>query len=267
MNGAAVSLQLRAVRFGFARRPAFLGPVTLSVGPGSCWGVVGPNGAGKSTLLRLMAGLVMPRSGEVLIAGRRMHDHSTRDRAKTLAFVPQAVVGDADLTVRETVLMGRYPHRSFGLFESSADRRVAERMLALTETAAFADRKLGTLSGGEAQRVHVAAALAQEPSVLLLDEPTASLDLKHQLGIFQLLCDAARRDALAVVVVTHDVNLAARFCSDVIMLDDGRVSAIGSPEAVLTPALLSTVFDVGMVRATDAASATQWLAPAGGSGA
>ncbi len=264
MSVDVANLQLRDVRVGFPERPNFLGPVTLDIRSGQCWGIVGPNGAGKSTLLRLMAGLLTASAGEVLLGGKCLRDLVVRDRAKLMALVPQAVSGDADLSVRETVLMGRYPHRSFGLFESSEDVRVVERVLSMTETAVFSDRKLGTLSGGEAQRVHVAAALAQTPSILLLDEPTASLDLKHQLSIFELLRDTADRESLAVVVVTHDVNLAARFCTDVIVLDDGAVAAAGVPTHVLTPALLSRVFGVEMVCATDQASGTGWLTPVSG---
>lgn len=258
------SLKLRDVRFGFPDRRDFLGPVTLEVQPGTCWGIVGPNGAGKSTLLRLMGGLLSPSAGDVLLDGRALHRTSPRDRAKVMAFMPQSISIDDDLTVRDTVLMGRYPHRSLGLFESSDDQRVADRVQAWTETTAFSERKLGTLSGGEAQRVHLAAALAQEPRILLLDEPTGSLDLRHQLSIFELLRDASLSRSLGVVVVTHDVNLAGRFCTDVVVLNQGKVAGLGSPGAVLSPELLGGVFGVPMVRARDSESGTDWLAPVSG---
>lgn len=264
MRRGAANLSLRGVRAGFPRRPNFLGPVTVDLEAGRCWAIVGPNGAGKSTLLRVMAGLLAPSEGDITIGGKPLRAWSVRERAKLMALVPQTVTSDIDLTVRETVLMGRYPHRSFGLFESGEDIRVAERVLALTGMAAFSDRTLATLSGGEAQRVHIAAALGQTPSILLLDEPTASLDLRYQLSIFGLLRDTVARESLTVVVVTHDVNLAARFCTDVIVLDDGQVAAVGPPKAVLTPALLSRVFGVEMVSARDEASGTGWLAPIAG---
>jgi len=259
-------LQLRDVRFGFANRPDFLGPVSMAVVGGACWAVVGPNGAGKSTLLRLMAGLHEPGGGDVRLLDRSLSSWTVRDRARKMALVTQRVASDLDLTARELVLMGRYPHRSFGLFETSVDRAVVERAMAVTETDAFADRKMATLSGGEAQRVHIAAALAQEPSVLLLDEPTASLDMKHQLGIFELLRDRAEQDGLAIVVVTHDVNLAGRYCSDVLVLRDGRVAATGKPGDVLTPGTLAKVFEVDMVSVTDDRATTRWLAPIGRGG-
>ena len=237
-------LKLDDVRFGYASRQQFLGPVSLEVRRGECWAIVGPNGAGKTTLLRLMAGLRKPHAGGLYLSGEPLDLMSHRRRARKLTFVPQHTPTDLDLGVRDIVLMGRFPHRSLGLFESAEDYRIADRAMALTETSSFADRPLATLSGGEAQRVHVAAALAQEPELLLLDEPTASLDLEHQLAIFRVLRDRAQHDGLAVVVVTHDVNLAGQFCSHVLLLDRGRVVASGSPADVLTPEVLEPVYGV-----------------------
>jgi iron complex transport system ATP-binding protein len=276
-------LSLRDIRFGFARRPEFLGPVSLELRAGECWAIVGPNGAGKSTLLRVMAGRVRPTSGDVglrksaffqsplrdqvvvqhdgiressrdvatplyspLVRGEEVAPLSARERARVIAYVPQLVRLDGELTARELVLLGRYPHQSVGFFESPEDERVAERAMGMTETRAFRERLIGTLSGGEAQRVHIAAALAQEPRLLLLDEPTASLDLKHQLQIFQLLHELSRRDGLCVVIATHDLNLAARFCSHVLLLNDGQVVAQGDPNKVLSPEILEPVYDVNL---------------------
>ena len=237
---SAPLLCLEDVRFGFATRPDFLGPITLSVKHGECWAIVGPNGAGKSTLLRLMAGLYRPHTGVITLAGTLLSDMSDRDRAKRLAFLPQQPPSDIDLTVRDVVLLGRFPHRSLGLFESMEDYRIADRAMRITETLAFANRPLATLSGGEAQRVHVAAALAQEPELIMLDEPTASLDIQHQLAIFEILRDRAGCERIAVVIVTHDVNLAARFCS----------VATGPPGEVLTPEVLGPVYGVELATLT-----------------
>lgn len=243
-------LALRDVRFGFPTRPHFLGPISLAVAGGECWAIVGPNGAGKSTLLRLMAGLHTPHAGEVEIDGVPLRSISTRRRAQLVAFLPQRTPADIDFCARDVVLLGRYPHRSLGLFDSAEDHHVAERAMVLTETLEYADRPITTLSGGEAQRVHLAAALAQEPRVLLLDEPTASLDLQHQLGIFGILHDRARNDGLAVVVVTHDVNLAAQFCTHVLLLHEGQAVAKGLAAAVLTPSILEPVYGVKLVTLT-----------------
>ncbi len=243
-------LTLRDVRFGFPTRPDFLGPISLAVSAGECWAIVGPNGAGKSTLLRLMAGLYTPHRGEAEISGESLRRMSARRRARRLSFLPQRTPVDIDYCARDVVLLGRYPHRSLGLFDSVEDHRVAERVMVLTETLAFADRPIATLSGGEAQRVHLAAALAQEPHILLLDEPTASLDLQHQLAIFRILRERACGDGLAVVVVTHDVNLAARFCTHVLLLNDGHTVAQGESASVLTPSILQPVYGVRLVTLT-----------------
>jgi iron complex transport system ATP-binding protein len=254
-----IILELQDVRFGFPARPDFLGPISLSLAAGECWAIVGPNGAGKSTLLRLMAGLANPDCGDARLVGESLRHLSARRRARQIAYVPQRLPSDIDLSVREIVLMGRFPHRSLDLFESPEDFHIADRVMETTATLAFADRPLPTLSGGEAQRVHIAAALAQEPRVLLLDEPTASLDLQYQLAIFRILQERASLDGLAVVVVTHDVNLAARFCSHVLLLHDGKPVACGTPHDVLRPTVLEPVYDVKL--AALGSSERQWLVP------
>ncbi len=241
---AAATVTLENVRYGFASRPDFLGPVNVTIRGGECWSIIGPNGAGKSTLLRLIAGLYQPAAGRVRVGGKLLSELGGRERARCIAFLPQSPPGDLDLPARDVVLMGRFPHRSLGLFESRGDYRIADRAMAITRTTDLANRPINTLSGGEAQRVHVAGAIAQEPQVLLLDEPTASLDLQHELAIFQILRERADTDGLAVVVVTHDVNLAARFCTHVLLMCDGRVAAAGPPDAVVKPEILEPVYGV-----------------------
>ena len=258
-------LTLRDVRFGYPRRPEFLGPISLAVRAGEFWAVVGPNGAGKSTLLRLMAGLTVPLSGEITQRGESLIRLSPRRRARSIAFVPQRTPCDLDATVRDVVLMGRFPHRLLGLFESALDHRIAEQAMATTQTLPFVDRALSTLSGGEAQRVHLAAAIAQEPRLLLLDEPTASLDIEHQLAIFSILQDRTRVDGLSVVVVTHDVNLAARFCTHVLLLNDGKAAAMGPPDAVVTPAVLEPVYGVRLASVeVPGEVGANWIVPISG---
>ncbi len=240
-------LRADGLRFGYEQKPDFLGPLSLSVQPGQCWAILGPNGAGKSTLLRLLAGLITPGRGTVSYQSAPLEAMSIRSRAKHIAFMPQDIHIDADMNVRNVVLMGRHPHRSMGMFESAEDFQIADDMMRMTQTVEFADRNLSTLSGGEAQRVHLAAALAQQPEVLLLDEPTASLDVRHQLSIFRILRESAAHNGLAVMVVTHDINLAAHYCSHVLLLDDGQSVASGRPAETLTPELLSKVYGVNMV--------------------
>ncbi|MBI5764537.1 MAG: ABC transporter ATP-binding protein [Planctomycetes bacterium] len=254
-------LATRDVSFGFPERPEFLKPVTLELRAGQCWGLIGPNGAGKSTLLRLLAGLASPSGGTMQLNGIDLATVPMRERARRIAFLPQHMPRDLANSALDVVLMGRYPHRTLGLFESAEDITIARRCLTLTDAEPFAERPLATLSGGEAQRVHLAAALAQSPSILLLDEPTAALDLRHQLTIFTLLRQLAQRDGLAVVVVTHDLNLAARFCTHVLLLNDGRTIATGIPSAVLTPAVLEQVYAVRIAQVSTPGDDHCWLLP------
>ena len=263
IDEAVATLRLTDVRFGFPSRPNFLGPISMTIARGQCWAIVGPNGSGKSTLLRLMAGLSRPHAGHLEIDNVRLDALSARTRARRIAFVPQQAPTDLDFCVRDVVLMGRFPHRSLGLFESSDDYATAERAMEATETSCFADRRMSTLSGGEAQRVHVAAALAQQTDIMLLDEPTASLDLQHQLAIFGILRDRAAQNRLATVVVTHDVNLAAQFCTHVLVLHDGHSVATGPPEEVLTPDVLRPVYDVDLLALSAADDPDRrWIVPA-----
>lgn len=251
-------LSAESVCFGFERRPRFIQDVSLRVSPGQVWGILGPNGAGKSTLLRLLAGLASPVSGRVLLDGRPVFDWPPRRRAARIAFLPQSPPREIALTVRQIVLMGRYPHRQLGLFETVKDIQIAERAMVATQTLEFADRPLSTLSGGEAQRVHIAAALAQEPGILLLDEPTSALDLCHQLRICEL-ATALASVGMAIVLVTHDLNLAVRYCSRVLLLDNGCPIAAGAPREVITPEVLEPVYLVKL--AMLASEHGGWIAP------
>ncbi|MBX3397024.1 MAG: ABC transporter ATP-binding protein [Phycisphaerae bacterium] len=254
-------LRMDGVAYGFPERPDFLQPLRAEFRAGECWGIIGPNGAGKSTLLRLMAGLRKPTGGRLLFDGEDLRAVSPRDRARRIALLPQQPDSDFSLSVADVVLLGRFPHRQFGLFESSADREVANRAMDMTRTRAFSCRRLSTLSGGEAQRVHLAAALAQEPAMLLLDEPTASLDWQHQLAIFELIRNVADQSRTLVAVVTHDLNLAGRFCTHILLLDDGRCVAAGEPDAVLTPAQIEQVYHVRVDLAVAVSSGERVLLP------
>jgi len=252
-------LRAAGITFGFGRGPDFLRSIQLDVAPGQCWGIIGPNGAGKSTLLRLLAGLIAPRSGNVHFDGAPLGEQPLRSRARRIAFLPQGPPRDLPILAREVVLMGRYPHRRLGLFESAADYAIADRAMATTHTTDLADRPLLALSGGEAQRIHIAACLAQEPAVMLLDEPTASLDLYHQLSIFTILRHLTDGGRIAVVVVTHDLNLAARFCTHVLLLDEGVAVASGGPAEVIRPERLEAVYEVRLSVAEAAGGLGRWI--------
>ena len=217
--------------------------VNLHADCGQLVGVIGPNGAGKSTLLRAMAGVLRPDEGGVWLEGADLASLSAREVAAKLALVPQLAPYAHGFTVRELVLMGRYPHLGRFEIEGPADDRIARDAMRLTQTEEFEARTLDTLSGGERQRVFVSRALAQQPRVLLLDEPTANLDVLHKLRVLDLV----RRlvdEGLTAVAAIHDLGLAARYCDRLILLSTGRVLAEGTPEEVLLPEIIESAFGV-----------------------
>ena len=216
--------------------------VKLQFEPGRMAAVVGPNGAGKSTLLGIMAGLKRHYEGNCTFEGTEVSRWNRRAFARRIAFVPQSLRVEFPFTAQQVVLMGRTPFAD-GLFESAEDHRAVERAMGLTDVLAFRDRDFRSLSGGESQRVVLASALAQDPAVLLLDEPTTFLDLRHQVAIYRLLRDLCR-EGLLVVSVTHDLNLAGAYCDRVIALQDGTVVADATPERSLTPQFISAVFGI-----------------------
>jgi iron complex transport system ATP-binding protein len=215
--------------------------VSLEARAGEVLGVVGPNGSGKSTLLRLMAGLLRPERGAVLLSGQPVLGRRRKELARTLAFLPQDLETSFPFTVRDVVAMGRYPYQgTFGLL-SSRDMEAVEAALRETATTSLARRRFSTLSGGEKQRVLIAGVLAQEPSVMLLDEPTAALDIHHAAEVFDLLRILSRK-GIAVVAVTHDLNAAGQFCDRLVLLGAGRVARSGAPREVVDAQLLSQVY-------------------------
>jgi iron complex transport system ATP-binding protein len=227
-----------------AERAFALRDVSLSVARGSLTGLLGPNGCGKTTLLKLLSGVIAPDRGVVSIDGRALRDVSRRDLARRIAVVPQETHPAFDYTALEMVLMGRHPHLGLFQLEGPYDLAVAHDAMAATGTADLADRPYMTLSGGEKQRVVIASALAQDPGVLLLDEPTASLDLGYQLEVASLLVRLNRERGVTMVLATHDLNLAAAVCDSLLLLRDGRVLAQGATRDVLTAAAIARLYDV-----------------------
>ena len=209
--------------------------VTFAAAAGELVGLIGPNGAGKSTLLKVISGLWPGATGTIHLLDRPLSAYSPRDAARVVAQVPQITALDFPFTVRQVVMMGRNPHLGRFELETERDRSIAERAMRRTQTLHLADRLIGTLSGGERQRVLIARALTQEPRLLLLDEPTANLDLQHQVGIMILIGDLIRGEGLGAVAAVHDLELAARFCDRVVLMARGAVLAEGVPADVLTP--------------------------------
>jgi iron complex transport system ATP-binding protein len=230
------------VQHAKAHVPA-LARVTLCVSPGEVVVLVGANGAGKSTLLRVSGGLLEPSRGTVRIGGADARTLPRRRMARAVAFVAQSEAAASGFRVREIVAMGRAPHQGAWMMERPTDRRAIEQAMARAELGPLEDRRIETLSGGEQRRVAIARALAQEPALLLLDEPAANLDVRHRLELHETLARVAGSDAMACIVATHDLDAAARFASRVVLLREGRVIADGRPEDVLTAPRLRAALD------------------------
>ena len=240
-RGLIVALRGVTCRYPDAARDSLVG-VSLELRAGELHAVLGPNGSGKTTLVRAALGLVPLVAGEVEILGRPAHTWSRRDLARVVGVLPQREDNLFPQRVRETVLLGRYPHLSLLGGVGAADRAAVERALVQCDAADLADRWLWTLSGGEYQRVRLARALAQEPRLLVLDEPTASLDLRHEMELFELVRTLVDAHGLAALMITHHVNLAARFADRVLLLSEGRPAGAGAPSDVLTRDIVERVF-------------------------
>jgi iron complex transport system ATP-binding protein len=240
-----VVLQLQHISFEYPAGSSFsIDDVSVAVEPGSLTGLLGPNGCGKTTLLKLMAGVLQPANGTVTFNGRALAGVPRRELARHIAVVPQETHPAFDYSVLEMVLMGRHPHLGTFSLEGPRDLAIAHDALAATGTGHLAARSYMSLSGGEKQRVVIAGALAQQPDLLLLDEPTASLDLAYQLDVAALLARLNRERGVAIVVATHDLNLAASICRTLVLVRNGRVLAQGPTEAVLTGDTIRQIYDV-----------------------
>lgn len=256
-------LRLDAVAYQYPDSPWRLEAVSLGLAAGEVLAIIGPNGSGKSTLLRIAAGVLRPVAGQVLLGGRDIARLPRRDIARSLGYLPQQVRSDFDFRVEELAAMGRFPHLAGAGFLSPADRAVVDRCLAATELADLRHRPLSHLSGGERQRAFLASVLAQEPRVLLLDEPTAALDLHHQVRFFALVRRLAR-EGIGIAVVTHDVNLASLYCDRVALLRAGRLAEEGTPESVLRAEVLQATYGAAVLLSRHPTTGRPIVLPAGG---
>jgi len=245
--------EFRNVSFTYPRteerpkRVFALADVSVEIAPGEIVGLIGPNSSGKTTLIRLLTRVLEPASGEIRLEGVPVPRLSRTELARRVAVVPQGVLPQFPFTVGELVLMGRYPHDPGRYFESPRDRSVAREAMEATGVLELADMPLEHLSGGERQRAVIARALAQEPRLLVLDEPTAHLDLRYQVEAAALLRRLNRERGTTVLLVSHDLNLAAEVCDRLLLMNQGRVAALGAPEAVLDEVLLASVFGCAVV--------------------
>ena len=256
-----MNLSIRDVVHDYGRGPVLSG-VSCEVSSGDFVAVLGPNGAGKSTLLRVVAGLVQPSRGEVLLGGRPAGSLSRNEIARQIALVPQESLMMFQFRVLEIVLMGRHPHLSAWQFEGRTEVEASREALSRVGLAGFEERRFQELSGGEKQRVVLARAIAQTAPILLLDEPTAFLDLRHQVEIYDVLHDLSATGT-TIVAVTHDINLAGAYCNHTLALRDGRVMAHGTPQEVLRRDLLEEVYGVPLRVISQPGGGPPFFAPLG----
>ncbi|GAB3387495.1 ABC transporter ATP-binding protein [Humibacter soli] len=235
----------------------------LTVPPGRITAIVGANGCGKSTLLRALARIVSPKSGSILLDGKALRDTPTKQIARTLGLLPQSPTAPEGIAVADLVGRGRHPHQRFLTRWSGGDDEAVARALAVTGTTELADRAVDELSGGQRQRVWIAMALAQETEVLLLDEPTTFLDVAHQVEVLDLLADLNHERGTTIVMVLHDMNLAARYADHVFAMRSGRIVAAGTPDEVMTEQVIGAVFDLDCAVISDPVSGAPLVLPRG----
>ena len=244
-DNGGLALAAESVGVTVDGRP-ILRPATLGFARGQVVGIIGHNGSGKTTLLKCLARQQAPTEGRVSLGGRDTETWGAREFARHLAYLPQQTPASTGLTGRELVAFGRYPwHGPLGRIGPQGRRAVADAMR-LSDTEVFADRLIDQLSGGERQRVWIAMMIAQETAFLLLDEPIAALDLAHQIAVLGVLRDLARKRHAGVILVLHDINMAARFCDTIVALHGGAVIAQGSPEVIMSPDVLGRIYDIPM---------------------
>lgn len=244
-DGLAIELAGVTAAYGGTLGDGALVSASLSVRPGELACVAGPNGAGKTTLLRVASGALHPREGEVRLFGEPLHRMDARGIARAVAVVAQKDTVAFGFTVREVVMMGRAPHQTGWMRAGERDREVVLQAMRQCDVEGLAGRRVTELSGGEQKRVAIARALAQEPRVLLLDEPAAFLDVRHQIDLYELLAEEAKKGR-AVVVVMHDLNAAAQYAQKIVLMKAGRIVATGNVEEVMTYARLKETFDADL---------------------
>ncbi len=236
---------LQAITFGIPGR-TLLHPLDLTLPHGKMIGLIGHNGSGKSTLIKLLARQQLPSSGHLTLDGKPLPSWKSRDFARQVAYLPQQLPAADELTVRELVGFGRYPwHGAFGRF-GAEDRAQVERAMELTQTQGYAAQRVDDLSGGERQRVWLAMLLAQNSRYLLLDEPTSALDVAHQVEVLSLVRTLSHELDLGVIVVLHEINMAARYCDHLVALHSGRLLTQGAPADLMNSATLGAIYGIDM---------------------
>lgn len=243
-NQTMLSFSHAAVGYG---EKTVLRDVSFQVKKGEYVALIGSNGTGKSTLIKCVSGLLPLNSGEIEICGKNSRKLKPKERARMVAVVPQSYYVDYDFTVEDIVMMGRNPYIDFRHRESQEDREIAERAMKLTKTDMFRNRLYNQLSGGERQRVILARAITQQPEIILLDEPTSALDLHHQIEVMELIRQLNEKEHITVLAVLHEINLASRFCSRIVILKDGKVKADGTPREIINRQEMEELYEMRLL--------------------
>ena len=236
-----MKLKVKGLEFGYTSMPE-LADVCLELGQSEMLGIVGPNGAGKSTLIRCINRILNPQKGSILLDEMEINEMHRMELAKKMGYIPQSTSQTFPATVFDTVLMGRRPH--IGWRSSEEDNEKVLDVLEMMKIEDLAMRDINELSGGQEQRVFIARALAQEPEVLLLDEPTSNLDIQHQLEVMEIIKDLVVNKSISAIMAVHDLNLASRYTDRVVIMKGGRIFDAGSPSDVLTPENIRSVYNV-----------------------
>ncbi|MBA7677876.1 Fe(3+) dicitrate transport ATP-binding protein FecE [subsurface metagenome] len=227
-------IKLEVENLGLAYgRNVVMRDLTFQVTPGEMVGLIGPNGSGKSTIIKALSHVIYPYSGKILLDGKNISKIPRAELARLIGVVPQMPLLPSAFTAFEIVLMGRNPHLGLFQYEGTGDMAITWQAMGKTATQSLAERRIGELSGGEIQRLVIARVLAQQPKSILLDEPTANLDINHQVEILDLIKNLCREENLTVVITLHDLNLAAQYCDRLILINNGRVHAQGTPGEVI----------------------------------
>ncbi len=239
-------LKVEHLTTGYEKKP-IINDISFEIPRGAFVGIMGPNGAGKSTLFKAISKILSPWSGKILYKDKDISSLTIRAFAKQASTIPQFFEVPFSFTVEEFILMGRYPHRSRFEPLKSYDYKIAEEVITLFDIHPYRKRRISSLSGGELQRVVIAQGLAQEPELLLLDEPTSHLDIGHQIKIMDLICSLNKKRGLTVIAILHDLNLASNYCDTLVLLKEGKIFTSGSTEEVLTYQNVEHVYDTTVV--------------------
>lgn len=254
------ALEIKDLEFGYNEDLVIKG-VSFNIEKGKFISIIGPNGSGKSTLLKTINHLYNPTSGSILVDEININNMKKRDLAKKIALVPQDTVVDYDFTVEEIVLMGRHPYKSRFQKEDEGDYKIINESLEKTNTLKLKKRLITEISGGERQRVFIAKALAQKPSIILLDEPTSHLDINHQMDILNLLKKLNKEQGTTIILVIHDINLAARYSDEIILINKGEISDMGKPEDIITSDNIENIYNLKVAIEKNKYTDTTYITP------